>query len=549
MGNRLSDPNIQFFDNSGLPLSGGVLSFFLSSTTTPAAVYTNASLSIAAGTAITLDSAGRAGDIFLDSAVTYKVILANAAGTPLWTRDPVVDVAANTTAALRVSSGNPNGSYAGNAGTVGGQSASQIFDIVNNILYVATTTGSASTAVWTAVSNTFTGTESVKTNDYTVVLTDAGNIITANKASAITFSLTAAATIGASKLFGFKNIGAGTLTIDPNGSETIEGATTFSVTTNQGVIAYCTGSAWRVLASYSVASSAGDLQAYSADAGAGAGPNVVLYRDSASPAASDLIGDVVYQGRDSGAAVQTYADIVGRILDPTAASEDAALAFRAMVAGALTEIMTVGPGVQLNAGSLSLAAGSTGLSIASSGAGLQIGSPTGGDKGAGTLNLSGGIYVNGVVMSNWLLASKVIPNANVLTTGASPYTLFTVTGDVLVRVFATVQTLLVSTANTGTLKVGVTGQTDFILSVNTVNGTNFPTGSAWGYGEAALAPQYKASGLTIYSVNQTTYVPEVLIASSANIILTIATNSLTAGAITFYCQWQGLSSGASVVAA
>jgi hypothetical protein len=76
------------------------------------------------------------------------------------------------------------------------------------------------------------------------------------------------------------------------------------------------------------------LARYLSDAGAGAGPDLLLDRSSASPAAADLLGRIMFRGRDSGAAEEDYADIVGVILDPTAASEDGAVTVRTRAAGA-----------------------------------------------------------------------------------------------------------------------------------------------------------------------------------------------------------------------
>lgn len=138
------------------------------------------------------------------------------------------------------------------------------------------------------------------------------------------------------------------------------------------------------------------------------------------------------------------------------------------------------------------------------------------------------------------VAIKIIATASsALTTGLSPVTLFTVTGDVIVRVWATVQTGLTSTATTGTLEIGVTGNTAGLLPQVVANGTNFPTGAVW----VDVTPTLKSEAFTAANTN---WAP---IAGSANVICTIATNSMTAGAITFYCQYLPVSSGASVVAA
>jgi hypothetical protein len=100
------------------------------------------------------------------------------------------------------------------------------------------------------------------------------------------------------------------------------------------------------------------------DDSASAGPVWTLQRESASPAANDVIGSIRYSGRDSANVVNNYADIYCEILDPTATNEDARLNFRAQVAGAMAVRMWYG-------------------------AGLVIGS-AGTDPGVGNLNIHSG---------------------------------------------------------------------------------------------------------------------------------------------------------------
>jgi hypothetical protein len=251
MANRLANPAPQFLTNSGQPNTGGSLAFYTTGTTTLATVYTNRSLGIAAQNPLPLDSAGRMPtDCFLDPAVTYKVILNDVNGVPIWTKDPVVDFAASINASLQVTAGNPNSQLAGTAGTVGGASASMAFDITNNLLYIATTTGTAATAVWTVVASALTANEDVITAaSYTVVIGDVGRIKTANSGSATAWTLPAASTIGAGKFFGIKNIGAGLLTLTPTGADELEDSPSWVFAENEGALVYCTGSGWRFLAS------------------------------------------------------------------------------------------------------------------------------------------------------------------------------------------------------------------------------------------------------------------------------------------------------------
>jgi hypothetical protein len=64
----------------------------------------------------------------------------------------------------------------------------------------------------------------------------------------------------------------------------------------------------------------------STDAGAG-GPIQVFKQDSASPAIGDVLGQIFFQGDDSGGNVTGYASIQGKIENPTGGSEEGKLVF------------------------------------------------------------------------------------------------------------------------------------------------------------------------------------------------------------------------------
>jgi hypothetical protein len=149
MANRLPNPDIQFADQNGLPYAGGTLGFFASGTSTPLSTFSDSGLSIANPNPVVLDSAGRAGSVFLQN-LAYKVTLSDVNSNLIWTIDPVYTSDFSTVAAFLTNAGNPNGSVAGTAGS-GTVPSSVIWDRTNNVLYVATTTGSSSTTVWTAV--------------------------------------------------------------------------------------------------------------------------------------------------------------------------------------------------------------------------------------------------------------------------------------------------------------------------------------------------------------------------------------------------------------
>jgi hypothetical protein len=80
----------------------------------------------------------------------------------------------------------------------------------------------------------------------------------------------------------------------------------------------------------------------STDSGAAAGPLLELYRDSASPAASDTIGEIEFNGKDSAGNKQQYALIHGSILSPTSTTEQGQIHFETATAGASTEKMIIG---------------------------------------------------------------------------------------------------------------------------------------------------------------------------------------------------------------
>ena len=80
----------------------------------------------------------------------------------------------------------------------------------------------------------------------------------------------------------------------------------------------------------------------STDAGATAAPTLDLYRNSASPAVSDTIGEIEFNGKDSAGNKQQYAVIHGSILSPTSTTEQGQIHFETATAGASTEKMIIG---------------------------------------------------------------------------------------------------------------------------------------------------------------------------------------------------------------
>ena len=123
------------------------------------------------------------------------------------------------------------------------------------------------------------------------------------------------------------------------------------------------------------------------------------------------------------------------------------------------------------------------------------------------------------------------------TTGNSPVTLYTVTGTILCRVYGTVgATGVTSTSNTGTLAIGIASTTGLFLAATTADATNLPAGAIW----IDTSPTLKSEALVATNLTW-------VLLQTANVILTIATNSMTAGAVALYMDWIPISPGATVV--
>ena len=182
MANRLFSPDEQYCDEDGLPYAGGFLYFYASGTDTPLNTYSNRALSVANTNPVVLDSAGRAGAIFLQN-LAYKVILKDSDANTIWTEDPVYSSDFSTDAQFLTYAGNPNGNVAGTAGS-GTVDSSVIWDRTNNILYVCTTTGTSSTAVWTAVNPAASASAAVPLPGGYLTLTSATPIITGDVTAA-----------------------------------------------------------------------------------------------------------------------------------------------------------------------------------------------------------------------------------------------------------------------------------------------------------------------------------------------------------------------------
>lgn len=177
------------------------------------------------------------------------------------------------------------------------------------------------------------------------------------------------------------------------------------------------------------------------------------------------------------------------------------------------------------------------VSNASEGAGRAIGvSVVGVDPFPFDSSAAAGPYPTAFPRLATYTKPDVTAGADSWTQAHSPVRLFTVTGTVLARVVGVTMTPLTSTGGTGTLAVGVAGATGAFIAATTVNNTtNFVANAAW----VDTTPTVTAEVLAA--------IPAGWVLCTGNIILTVATNDMTAGGETLYCQWVPFSAGATVV--
>jgi hypothetical protein len=89
----------QFFDNNGVPLSGGLIYTYQAGSSTLLTTYTTVNGTVANSNPIVLDSSGRpANEIWMQTNYSYKFIIQTSGGTTLQTLDNLYPILQNATA-------------------------------------------------------------------------------------------------------------------------------------------------------------------------------------------------------------------------------------------------------------------------------------------------------------------------------------------------------------------------------------------------------------------------------------------------------------------
>lgn len=107
----------QFFDNAGLPLSGGLIYTYQAGSSTLLTTYTDVNGNVANTNPIVLDSAGRTpNEIWLQTGYSYKFVIQTSAGVTLQTLDNLYPILQNATASVTPT---PTGLIAMWSGSIG----------------------------------------------------------------------------------------------------------------------------------------------------------------------------------------------------------------------------------------------------------------------------------------------------------------------------------------------------------------------------------------------------------------------------------------------
>lgn len=168
----------------------------------------------------------------------------------------------------------------------------------------------------------------------------------------------------------------------------------------------------------------------STDATATLAPIISLYRNSASPAASDSMGSLDFYGKDSAGNKQLYARIVSTIADPTSTTEDAELHLQLTVNSVLSDIFRlVGTGLIINSVSASTLTASGDI-VTTAGNMIAAGIITSGQvyqSASASAILSTTGAGNVILRPNGYLSSSgqaYVDNTGVFRTSSNIYTLF-----------------------------------------------------------------------------------------------------------------------------
>lgn len=187
----------QFLDNSGNPLTGGLLYTYTAGTTTPATTYTSSSGVTPHANPIVMDAAGRLeSEVWLTGEVAYKMILRDSAGGLIGTYDDIYGINDVSATGVPWSEITATPTTLAGYGITNGLSttvAAATYAPINNAALTGTTT------IQDAAAASFTAgyldvPQSLKTANHQLVLADRGKSVVMN-GSSLTLTVPANGTV------------------------------------------------------------------------------------------------------------------------------------------------------------------------------------------------------------------------------------------------------------------------------------------------------------------------------------------------------------------
>ena len=281
---------------------------------------TGTTFAAGAGTGVTVNANDIAigQDVGTTANVTFSTVTANLTGNV--TGDVTGDVTGNADTATAWATGRTislTGDITGSATNVDGSGNVSIATTYNNDVVLGTDTSGNYVATGAVSGNGLSGSASAEGATFTVT----SNATNANTASTIVFR------------DGSGNFSAGTITANLTG--TASSATNADTVDNLHASSFLRSDANDTTSgSLTIDSSTQtSFNVEYANDGTGVGPLLRTFRDSASPAANDILGGIDFKGNNSAGSEKFYARVMGRIIDPTNASEDGAVDINVAKAG------------------------------------------------------------------------------------------------------------------------------------------------------------------------------------------------------------------------
>ena len=197
----------QFFDNTGLPLNGGLIYTYQAGSSTALATYTDINGTVANSNPIVLDSSGRlSSEVWLTYGYNYKFVVKTSAGTTLGTYDNLYGIigVANTSTGTTIPTGMislwygsigsvPTGWYLCD-GTNGTPDLRDKFVVGAGSTYSVAATGGSTDAI--VVSHTHTATVTDPGHNHTSLVRPGGTVTGGGAVNYVTDGNTGTATTG-----------------------------------------------------------------------------------------------------------------------------------------------------------------------------------------------------------------------------------------------------------------------------------------------------------------------------------------------------------------